>query len=100
MFSWLRNLWKWSSKAKDHYDPVWGLSERALVDWLRVNPDLREKYESLRAQRTPYSSRQDGFPRVRAREQDGTYSMTPLRVDGDAPQRVRRPCRQTTSVGA
>lgn len=98
MIAWLRKLWNWSSKSTDHYDPVWGLSERALVDWLRVNPDLREKYESLRAQKTQWSTRKDGIPRVRVREKDGTYSMRPVRVDPDAPQRRRRPHRETTAA--
>jgi hypothetical protein len=59
--------------ASDGFDPLYGLSKRALQDWLLFNPQLRKGYESALRTRA-----------LRAREGQSREGAQPQRLVSDS----------------
>jgi hypothetical protein len=49
MFKSLRRLFGFdrSSPVKDQYDPIYGLPRRAVDEWLKHNPVLKQEYDAM-----------------------------------------------------
>ena len=77
------------------YDPIYGLSRRALADWLKWNPQLAEEHERLeraalrrRARAAAKSGRTNGIRRSRVGHPClERVNTTPANVTGEYPNR-------------
>jgi hypothetical protein len=100
MLEWLLKRLRWSGRASSasaevEYDPVYGLSRRALADWLRWNPQLAADHELLelaalrrRAKAAASSGRTNGIRRSRIGHPClKRVDATPANVAGECPNR-------------